>query len=437
MQSILQSIVASFARATIQKYKPIIIGVAGSTAIAPARMALFAVLKNKYYIRTAQTGYGNETGLALTILGFPDQGKNPLRWFLWLARSSINAYLISVTYPDILILEYDIERCGDAEKLLSIAKPSILVITALDEPTPQDTAFPESDDYLSEIKRLVSLLPESGYAILNHDDSSASDLKEETRAHAMTYGFETHADVKIAHYDIRMAKDKEGSDAPEGIAIKLEYGGSVVPCRIHDAIGKPHVYAAAAAACAGLVLNMNLVEISEALHAYIPPPGRMRLLKGIKNSLIIDDTDDATPDSMRSGLETLATMPGQRKIAVLGDIVGIERLNEQVHRSIGDLAAQHAGLLIAIGPRAAFIADEAATRGAEKNARRLEPQQIIRFDDAESAGRALDPLVQPRDVIFVAGSRHMRLEKAIFEIMAQPERAGELLVRQEKDWKNV
>lgn len=182
-------------------------------------------------------------------------------------------------------------------------------------------------------------------------------------------------------------------------------------------------------------MGMNLVEISEALHEYVPPPGRLRLLEGIKHSFILDDTYNAAPESMRAALETLNMLPARRKIAALGDMLEIGQYTEQAHRAIGDRAADFVDLLFSVGPRAKFIADEAMIRGIEKDGRILKRDQVFMCDDAASAGRALDQLIREGDLILVKGSQGMRMERIVEEIMGEPERASELLVRQERHWK--
>ena len=180
-----------------------------------------------------------------------------------------------------------------------------------------------------------------------------------------------------------------------------------------------------------------MVEIAEALAGFVPPPGRLRLLKGIKRSFILDDTYNASPEAMRVALDTLEALPGKRKIAVLGDMLEIGTYTEASHRSIGDRVAQCADMLITVGSRAKFIADEAMTRGAERGGKVLTHDQVMRFNDATEAGKALDPLIQEGDVILVKGSQGMRMERAVYEIMAQPLLAEKLLVRQEDYWRNA
>ncbi len=435
MKSILQNILARLARATIKKYKPMIITVTGSVGKTSARMAIFDVLKSAHHVRTAAKNFNNEIGVPLTILGIDHYGKNILAWKWSLVKVWFSLLFSSKKYPDILILEYGVDRPGDMDYLVSIARPDIAVITAIGDVPAHIEFFKDAEAIANEKAKLVEALSIQGYAILNHDDYAVYDMKEKTKAHVMTYGFEEHADMRIAHYELRTIKNETLGDIPEGITMKMQYSGSVVPVRLYHVFGTPACYAAAAAAAVGLILNKNMVEISEALARYESPPGRLRLLKGIKSSFILDDTYNASPEAMRVALDTLAILPGKRKIAVLGDMLEIGTYTENSHRSIGDRVAEFADMLITVGARAKFIADEAMMRGTEKHARVLNHNQVLRFDDSTEAGKALDPLIQEGDLILVKGSQGMRMERVVYEIMCQPLLADKLLVRQEEYWK--
>ena len=434
-KSILQDILASLARATIEKYKPMIIAVTGSVGKTSARTAIFDVLKSTRRVRTAAKNFNNEIGVPLTILGIDHQGKNILAWAWSLAHIWLDLRFSNKPYPEILVLEYGVDRPGDMDYLVSIARPDIAVVTAIGEVPAHIEFFADAEAVANEKAKIVAALPIEGYAILNHDDYAVYDMKEKTRAHVMTYGFEEHADVRIANYEVRVTKDEAHGDVPDGISFKIEQNGSMVPVRLHNTFGKPACFAAAAAAAVGLVLNKNMVEISVALAGYVPPPGRLRLLKGNKHSFILDDTYNASPEAMRVALETLEMLPGKRKIAVLGDMLEIGKYTEQAHRSIGDKVAQCADMLITVGARAKFIADEAMTRGAERGGKILAPDQIMRFDDPMEAGKSLDLLIQEGDVILVKGSQGIRMEKVVYEIMATPLFAKNMLVRQEEYWR--
>lgn len=432
---ILQYFLAILARAVIRKYKPVVIAITGSVGKTSVRHAVFAVLKKKYYVRTAEKNYNNEIGVPLTILGMTYKGKNPVAWLGGFLKVGYGLLLRKWRYPEMLVLEYGVDRPGDMDRLVAIAKPDIAVVTAVGDVPAHVEYFTDIEGLIAEKARLVEALSVEGYAVLNHDDYAVYDMKEKCKGKAVTYGFEEHADVRVMNYELQSMKDEVVGSVPEGITFKLRWKGSLVPIRLHHVFGEPTAYAAAAAAAVGVIVNSNLVETSLALREYVPPPGRLRLMKGLKHSFILDDSYNAAPEAMRTALDTLKQVPGKRKIAVLGDMLEIGTYTEQVHRAVGDQAAAFVDVLVTVGARAKFIADEAMTRGVEKNARRLLARQVMSFDDPTAAGRALDPLIQAGDVILVKGSQAMRMEKTVEEIMAFPRQAAELLVRQDEEWK--
>ena len=435
MTSILQKILAILARRAIRRYHPTIIGVTGSVGKTSTRDAIFLALKSKYRVRTSEKNYNNEIGLPLTILGIKNYGRNIFAWFSALLRVAICVFLRKDEYPQILVLEYGIDKPGDMDYLLSIAHSSIAVVTAIGDVPAHIEFFKDPEELITEKTKLVAALPANGYAILNHDDYAVYDMKEKTKAHVTTFGFEEHAEVKIINYTLQSIKNEQRGDIPGGISFEIQHGGRVVPFMISGALGKPSAYAVTAASAVGMELGINLAEISKAMSQYVPPPGRLRLLRGNRDSFILDDTYNASPEALRSALDILEHLPGKRKIAVLGDMLEIGKYTEAAHRAIGDRVAEFVDMLITVGPRAKFIADEALTRGVEKKARCLTHEQILNFDDSVSAGEALDPLIRIGDLILVKGSQGMRMEKIVEEIMAEPMRAGELLVRQDESWK--
>ena len=171
---------------------------------------------------------------------------------------------------------------------------------------------------------------------------------------------------------------------------------------------------------------MNLVDISEALSEYHGPRGRLKIIKGIKNSLIIDDTYNASPLSTHLALETLKDLSGMRKIAVLGDMLELGKYSIKAHQDVGNLAGSFVDLLICFGSRSKFIADSAFNQMPKEN--------IHSFDTSDEAKLKVKELTREGDLILVKGSQGMRMEKIVEEIMAEPENKKELLVRQGKKW---
>ena len=257
-------------------------------------------------------------------------------------------------------------------------------------------------------------------AILNYDDLSIRMVGDELSENIKTlyYGFGEGADIKINNYELKMDDFEKGKF---GISFKLEHEGSNVPIKLKRVLGKQQCFIAAAAASVGLYFGLNLVEISSALGKYRSLAGRTKLLQGVKNTWIIDDSYNASPLATIASLELLEEFPG-RKIAVLGDMLELGQDTEIAHRQVGKKAASVVDLLFVVGSRSVFIADQARQQG-------LDQDQIFEFSQSSEAGVPLQEKIQPGDIILIKGSRSIHMEKITKEIMAHPEEADRLLVQ--------
>ena len=426
MKNIIQLFLASAARRVIRRYNPIVIGVTGSVGKTSTKEAIFTVLKKRYRVGKSEKSLNTEIGLPLAVLGAKNHYRNVFGWLGELA-SIAKKMVFGFDCPDVLVLEMGVQKPGDMDYLLSIVRPQIAVVTHIGDVPVHVEYFKDPEELIDEKARLVAALPDDGHAILCHDDVAVYSMREATKAPTLTFGLDAHASVRITNFELRILKDAARGDMLDGVSFKAEYQGSVVPIRLHSVFGGPHAYAASAAIAVGLSMGMNLLEISEALDEYVGSPGRLRLLSGNKRSFILDDTYNAAPESMRVALETLQELPGKRKIAVLGDMLELGKYTEQAHRAIGDLAAGFVDVLLCVGARAKFIADEAIERGMPR-------ERVQTFNDSVSAGQALDPMLREGDLVLVKGSQGIRMEKAVLEIMAHPESAKTLLVRQDEYW---
>jgi UDP-N-acetylmuramoyl-tripeptide--D-alanyl-D-alanine ligase len=258
------------------------------------------------------------------------------------------------------------------------------------------------------------------------------EAKSKISAKTITFGFNDDNDLRASNYHITFRKDETtGLEIPEGITFKVDYKGSSVPVRIFSAFGRHHAYAALAALGVGLSQDFNLIDISEALTQYKPPPGRLKLIEGNKNTFILDDTYNASPAAVHAALDTLAELPATgRKIAVLGDMLELGKYAIAAHKNVGDRAVKIVNILFVVGPRAKFIAQEAREQG-------FNPENIFEFSASGEAAKPLEKLLKEGDLVLVKGSQSMRMEKIIEEIMARPEDKEKLLVRQEKEWKSI
>lgn len=445
---------------TIWHFKPQIIAITGSAGKTSAKEAIYAVLKNYHRVKKSEGNLNNELGIPLAIIGdFSEEelklvsrdtprGKKKFKklffWFKVIAVALIRIlFLRKSAYPQILILEYAADRPEDIKYLLKIARPRIGIITAVGEIPVHVEFFSSPEAVVREKAKIIEILLANNFAVLNFDDKIVMEMEYRTRAKIITFGFEEGANVKISSFENRfqaqtqintdMNIDKRECDEyigahqhnnlrestlnnpygftlVNGVSFKLEYAGSFVPVILKNVFGRVQAYAAAIAAAVGLIYDLNLVEISEALSAnYKPIKSRMNLINGIKDTYIIDDTYNASPISMTEALQTLKNLSAKRKIAVLGDMLELGKYSIEAHENIGKLAGGIADVLITIGPRSKFIAESAEAAGLNKN-------MILIFDTINEACQEVQTLIKKGDLILIKASRAMALEKIVEEI---------------------
>ncbi len=406
LANILKKTVKNLAARTVKKFEPEIIAITGSVGKTSAKEAVGAVVKEIKLSRAAAGNFNNEIGVPLTILSGSETAGGKMFWCGIILFSIVRLLLPRrwFKYPEALVLEYAADKPGDMKYLLEIARPKIGVVTAVGEIPPHVEFYSGPDAVAREKSKLVEDIPVAGFAVLNFDDEAVMDMKERTRAKIMTFGFGEGSDVRVSAFENR---SEDG--VPEGISFKLEHEGRFVPARLDGVFGKAHAYSAAAAACVGLISGLNLVKISEALLNYRSPKGRMAILRGIKDSFIIDDSYNASPLSVHSALDALKGLKAERKIAVLGDMLEIGKYSPEAHEAIGRLAAQSADVLVTVGAAAKIIAESAVKAGMSK-------KNVFSFDAAGEAGKAVQNILQPKDVVLVKASRAMGLDKAVEEI---------------------
>ena len=421
-KNILIFILKIFAQLTLWRYRPKVVGITGSVGKTSTKEAAFAVLKNKFRVRQNYKNYNNEIGVPLSIMGLETGGRSLFHWVKVFIKGILQI-IYTKDYPEILILEMGADKIGDIDYLTSFIKCDVGVIVAITEIPAHIEFFRTPEQAAMEKSCLTISLSPRGWAVLNFDDERVKAMAKTTKARIFSFSAnpESQTNLKISNLEIHSDNLEEAR-----MSFKVNYQGSSVPIRLEKALGEHQIYPALAAISVGLVFDMNLVEISQAFKDYEQIGGRMRLLKGIKNSWIIDDTYNAAPAAMLGALESLKKLEG-RKIAVLGDMLELGAYTEKAHRQVGAKVAEAADWLLAVGERAIFIADEAKKKG-------LPTDKVFYYVSSEDAGKALQDILKTGDIVLVKGSQFMRMEKIVKEVMAEPEKAEELLTRQEEAW---
>ncbi len=419
----LQKILRFLAGAILQKYRPEIIGITGSVGKTSTKEAVFAVLHPHFNARRNIKNYNNEIGLPLTIIGASSGGRSAWLWLGAIFKAVELLLWHDKNYPKILVLEMGVDRIGDMKYLTDLAPCKIGIVTSVSQVHLE--FFKTVEKIAREKSVMVSHLPKNGWAILNADIESVLGMKETTKARVLTFGIKNEqADLRALEINF-----SESNGVPVGLNFKLSYEGNIVPIMLPNILGEHFIYSALSAAAVGIVYGLNLVQISQALQLFEAPKGRLHLIDGIKNTFIIDDTYNASPESMSAALRVLGKISAiGKKIAVLGDMLELGDYTAQAHNQIGqEVFEDKIDLLITIGERARGIARTARESG-------LNEDKIFSFSNSSEAGKFLQERLEEGDLVLAKGSQGMRVEKVVKEIMAEPLLAKELLVRQDAPW---
>jgi UDP-N-acetylmuramoyl-tripeptide--D-alanyl-D-alanine ligase len=314
-------------------------------------------------------------------------------------------------------------QAGDIHTIAKWLPADVVIITRIGD-TPAHVEFYESADHLAEEKAgLINALKKDGLLVLNQDDHRIMSFADRAPGKVVTFGLSSESDVYAENIDVAVEGHKL-----LGLVCDVVDSGKTYTVRLPELLGKHHAYTILAAFGVATRLDIDPGDVVASLSAYTPPPGRMRIIEGLKQSNIIDDTYNASPVAVKAGLETLGEIHTDGiKIAILGDMLELGSFAVEAHKEVGVAAAAICDKLFVVGPRAQYIVEGALLGG-------MSEKDIVEFKDSKEAGKYTERMLKPGDIVFVKGSQGMRMEKAVEEIMAHPENRLQMLVRQEKEW---
>lgn len=404
----------------LSRHKPKIVAITGSVGKTSAKAAVFTVLSQKFHVRENLKNYNNEIGIPLTIIGAQSGGRNIFKW-VWIFVKWIFV-IIFPGYPKILILELGVDRPEDMKYFMSFIHPMVSVVTNISSSHVE--YFKTVDNIAKEKRVIIESLGADDFAVLNADDEKVSQMKTFTKAQVMTFGEAENADVNASHILYNYQDNK-----PEGITFKLNFDGKNIPVRLRNILAAHQVSAALVGVSVGTIFKMNLVDIAMSLENLRPPVGRMNLLEGIEGSYIIDDTYNASPVSTMAALDVLAQLKGERKIAVLGDMLELGNHSEIGHKEVArKIFALNIDVFLGVGKRMEAAERELISMG-------FPASNILHAVSPEEAALKMEKIASSGDFILVKGSQGMRMEKITEKLLKTSSEAKNLLCRQTPEWK--
>ncbi len=359
------------------------VGITGSVGKTSSKEMIANVLAQHYNTLRSSGNLNNEIGLPLTLLQLRPEHER-------------------------VVLEMGMYALGEIAQLCRLARPHIGVVTNVG---PVHLERLGSIERIAQAKaELPQALPpaeEGGVAILNADDPLVLEMAKLTRARVFTYGLNPRADLWA---------DEITGLGLDGIRFRFHYGDEAFFVKL-PILGRHSVHTALRAAATGLADGLPWPEILAGLHE---ERGQLRLMivPGQRETTLIDDTYNASPDSMLAALNLLEDVANaeHRPLAVLGDMYELGAYEETGHRRVGGRAAQVVAKLVTMGTKARWIAEEALACG-------MSPDDIYVTGSNEEAISVLKTLIRPGDVILVKGSRAAGME-AIVDALSRPRAQG-------------
>lgn len=417
-RNIVAGLLAILARAIVHKYKPKVVMITGSVGKTSTKDAVASMLGASYNVRASEKSYNSEFGVPLTIIGAGNPWYDVFAWLLVIEEALVLIFT-KAHYPELLVLEVGADRPNDLKQILKIATPDAVVVTRLPDIPVHVEAYASAEAVREEEFAPAYALSGNSPLIICADDKHAKRLALGVSAPVCSFGFAKDATVSLADVAVVYA-DKQ----PTGMSVEACLQGVCHTLTVTGALGKSQIFAPAAALALSHALGLTLDKSLKGLGEYVPPAGRGRILAGVNNSLLIDDTYNASPAAVEEILNSLPVINARRKVVVLGDMLELGRYSVEQHQRIGELASKSADVVVSVGVRARAIAEQARTAGAK---------EVFEYPDSKTAGEALGAVLKEGDVVLIKGSQSIRMERVVEMLLADKADTAKL-VRQEKEW---
>lgn len=349
------------------------IAVTGSTGKTSTRDLTWYVCSEKFKTQKNVGNLNNHLGVPMTILSFEED-------------------------TEVGILEMGMDKFGEIDLLADIARPDIGLITNIGMSHIENLG--SRDGIFRAKMELTNYFDESNVLIAARDDEFLNRERIGGSYTLITAGADGRCDYIISDID---------DFGAEGIQFNLEHNGQVQMFRL-PVPGRHNAFNAALAVAAGAELGISMEEAARGLAKTQLTDKRLTVREhsGIK---MIDDTYNASPDSMKAAIDVLMKTRGERRAAILGDMFELGDDSESQHELVGRYAAQQkVELLVAIGENSLAMARGARDEGMEN---------VLYYKDKDAFFAEMESVIKSGDVILFKGSRGMEMDKIVKRIMEQ------------------
>ena len=342
-----------------------VVAVTGSVGKTSTRDIIANVVSQKYKTLKTAGNNNNNIGLPFTLLRLKDE--------------------------EVAVIELGMNHFGEIKYLTKIAKPDISVITNIGT---AHIGYLGSRENILKAKLEILEGMEQPLAIINNDNDLLHKWYEENKEkiEIHTFGIEEKSDIQAKEIQIGESNSKFICETKDG---KIEI---YVPVS-----GNHFILNSLAAISVGKLLNLSNEQIINGIKNFELTKNRMEI-HHLKNSItIVNDSYNASYESMKASLLSLKNMTAKRKIAVLGDMFELGKFSEELHRKVGiEACRNNIDKLVLIGEDAKFIKEEAEKSGFNK-------ENIEYFENRKSLMDYLKQNIKYGDAVLFKASNGMKL----------------------------
>lgn len=289
------------------------------------------------------------------------------------------------------VLEMGMYVQGEIDYLAEIVKPHFAIITNVGVAHIQSAGSREN--ILKAKMEIANYMTQSDVLLINGDNDMLQTVDTKAlKPSVYKYGLEEHNDIRLISYET----------TESGMKIRADILGKITEYEI-PTLGIHNIYNSLSVMglCSLMVLDMK--KSAEGIRKYQPSKYRMEI-KSVSGKTLIEDFYNANPDSLRASIETFRQMQGERKVAVLADMLELGAISEKEHMNAGIQASEIFDVIICIGSDAKYIGKGAIENGFDKG-------RVYYFANNEEAVSEINSILRPGDAVLMKGSRGMKLEE--------------------------
>jgi UDP-N-acetylmuramoyl-tripeptide--D-alanyl-D-alanine ligase len=369
-----QEALQALAHKVHQNLQTRIVGVTGSIGKTTTKEFLYSLLSTSFPTFKSSGNFNNHLGLPLSLLHLTPQHK-------W------------------AVLEYGMSHAGEITTLTRIAAPDIAVLTNI-KPVHLEFFSSLSEIALAKKEILMGMKPD-GVAVLNGDDPLVMEISRDYKGTKILFGLGENYTICARNLQMK---------GWEGLTFDLAYGdknGQIKLPFFNQAYLNNFLAAAGAAWVCGIPLE-NIQTQAPKLRAF---RNRGQVHSLIRNIRLIDDSYNSNPAALSLALESMAALPGERKVVVLGDMLELGEDEKDFHQQAGkEVMELGLGLLLTVGSLGRQIAAGAKISG-------MKTDRILCFSNSEETAGEIWSLLEEGDVVLVKGSRGVGMDRIVTELL--------------------